>query len=206
MLSISILPGLCSNNIFCMFLQCGFREKLEANYREYTIFFVQHAEWQNWVWLGPALGEYVFSSFSLPQFCGIPPCLAHTRHTCPSKRPGQTLAYPRRLQKLNKSLLFDKVCSNAFLPSDPCHCPHLFFRSQITEFSLLMDDCQRQRIPPRLVLLFRLACSQNLAYPRQLALDTVSEKLITESIQRSGTKKGPFPRKPDNENHRSVLC
>ena len=44
MLSIRIPPGLCSNHIFCMFLQCGFREKLEANYREYTIFFVQHAE------------------------------------------------------------------------------------------------------------------------------------------------------------------
>ena len=141
-----------------------------------------------------------------PQFCGIPPCLAHTHHTCPSKRPGQTLAYPRRLQKLNKSSPFDKVLSNAFLPSDPCHCPCLFFRSRIAEFSLLMDACQRQRIPPRLVLFFRFACRHKLAYPRQLALITVSEKLIAEGIQRSGTKKGPFPRKPNKGNHRSITC
>ena len=156
--------------------------------------------------LGPALGKSYFSSCSRPQFCGIPPCLAHTHCTCPSKRPSQTLAYPQRLQKLNKGLLFDKVLSNAFLPSDPCHCPYLFLRSRIAEFSLLMDACQRQRIPPRLVLLFRFACSQKLAYRRQLTLDTVSETPIAEGIQRSGTKKGPLPRKPDNENHRSVLC
>ena len=38
MLSIRIPPRLCSNNVFRKFLQCGFREKLEANYREYTNF------------------------------------------------------------------------------------------------------------------------------------------------------------------------
>ena len=165
MLSIRIPPGLCSNNIFCMFLQCGFRERLEANYREYTIFFVQHAEWQNWVWLGPALGEYVFSSFSRPQFCGIPPCLAHIRHTCPSKRPGQTLAYPRRLQKLNKKWLFDKVLSNDFWSSDPCHCPYLFFRSRTADFSLLINACQRQRIPLRINIFQIVLKNSKLAPP-----------------------------------------
>ena len=146
----------------------------------------------DWVQLGPALGKSYFPNFARPQFCGIPLCLAHTHHTCPSKRPGQTLAYPRRLQKLNKSWFFDKVLSDTFLLSDPCHCPYLFSRSRIAEFSLLMDACQRQRIPPRLVLLFRFACSQKLAYPRQLTLNTVSEKLIAESIQRSDMKKGHF--------------
>ena len=192
MLSIRIPPRLCSNNVFRKFLQCGFREQIEANYWEYTNFWVEHSARQNWVQLGPALGKSHFSNFVRPQFCGIPACLAHTHHTCPSKRPGQTLAYPRRLQKLNKSSPFDKVLSNAFLPSDPCHCPCLFFRSRIAECSLLMDACQRQRIPPRLVLLFRFACSQKLAYPRQLTLNAVSEKLIAEGIQRSGTKKGHF--------------
>ena len=38
MLSIRIPPWLCSNNFFGVFLQCGFREKLEANYQEYTNF------------------------------------------------------------------------------------------------------------------------------------------------------------------------
>ena len=133
-----------------------------------------------------------FFSFSQLQFCGVPPCLVRSRSICPSKRLSQTLAYPRRLQKLNKSSPFDKVLSNAFLPSDPGHYPCLFFRSRIAEFSLLMDACQRQRIPPRLVLLFRFACSQKLAYLRQLTLNVVSEKLIAEGIQRSGTKKGHF--------------
>ena len=109
MLSIRIPPRLCSNNVFRKFLQCGFREKLEANYREYTNFWVEHSARQNWVQLGPALGKSHFSNFVRPQFCGIPPCLAHTHHTCPSKRPGQMLAYPRRLQKLNTSRLFDIV-------------------------------------------------------------------------------------------------
>ena len=63
---IRIPPRLCSINIFCMFVQYGFHEKLEDNHREYTNFSVQHSGWQSWVWLGPALGKSYFSSFSRP--------------------------------------------------------------------------------------------------------------------------------------------
>ena len=124
-----------------------------------------------------------FSSFSRPQLRGIPPCLAHTRHTCPSKRPGQTLAYPRQLQKLNKRRLFDKVLSNAFQSGDPCHCPYLFFRSRIADFSLLINACQRHRIPLRINVFQIVSKNNKLAPPRV--------KTLLERFQRASGSKSP---------------